>query len=97
MIHWSNLSKTKIQCYFFLEIYGPHLNVIFFEIKTIVSSVFKGDQILEPINTFGVKCSVLGNHDLDFGEEKCVELNEKCNFPYESCADADASGLTKSA
>jgi len=60
-----------------------------------LSSVFKGDQILEPINTFGVKCSVLGNHDLDFGEEKCVELNEKCNFPWilSNCKKADGSQI----
>jgi len=47
-----------------------------------LSTIYKGDQCIVPTNTFGIKCSVIGNHDLDFGEEKLIELNSKCNFPW---------------
>ena len=47
-----------------------------------LSSEFKGTQNYKSINMFGIKCSVLGNHDLDFGEEQCEILSSNTNFPW---------------
>ena len=47
-----------------------------------LSTIYKGEQIVKPINTFGVKAACIGNHDLDFGEDQLLELNWKCDFPW---------------
>lgn len=47
-----------------------------------LGSEFKGQQCVVPLNTLGVECACLGNHDLDFGDEYASKLNEQCNFPW---------------
>jgi len=42
----------------------------------------KGRQMVPVLNALGVKCAVVGNHDLDFGVENMVALNRECDFPW---------------
>ena len=33
------------------------------------------------MNEFGITCSMIGNHDLDFGNEHCIKVLSQLNFP----------------
>lgn len=46
------------------------------------TSIFKGEQLVEPINACEIDCACIGNHDFDLGLERLQFLNGKCNFPW---------------
>jgi 2',3'-cyclic-nucleotide 2'-phosphodiesterase (5'-nucleotidase family) len=43
---------------------------------SLLSSKFKGEQMVGYFNKLGVAVSALGNHDLDFGVERMEELTK---------------------
>ncbi|KDQ13838.1 hypothetical protein BOTBODRAFT_33278 [Botryobasidium botryosum FD-172 SS1] len=49
---------------------------------SLESSVLKGEHIIPVLNHLGIDIACYGNHDFDLGEERLVELSEKCNFPW---------------
>jgi len=46
-----------------------------------ISSVSKGEHMIRVMNEFGIDCGMLGNHDLDFGNEHCVKCLRALNYP----------------
>lgn len=46
------------------------------------TSIFKGEQLVEPVNAMEIDCACIGNHDFDLGIERLQFLNGKCNFPW---------------
>eukprot|EP01062_Namystynia_karyoxenos_P081636 TRINITY_DN900_c0_g1_i2.p1 TRINITY_DN900_c0_g1~~TRINITY_DN900_c0_g1_i2.p1 ORF type:complete len:1502 (+),score=505.93 TRINITY_DN900_c0_g1_i2:123-4508(+) len=49
---------------------------------SIHATVTKGAHMPPVLNELGVECSVVGNHDLDFGVDRLEELAGHCNFPW---------------
>ena len=49
---------------------------------SIHTSIFNGEQLVDPINACEIDCACLGNHDFDLGLERLQYLNSKCNFPW---------------
>ncbi|KAI1810444.1 Metallo-dependent phosphatase [Poronia punctata] len=49
---------------------------------SLESSVTKGDHMIPLLNKVGTTAAALGNHDLDFGVPKFMQLASKCNFPW---------------
>jgi len=47
-----------------------------------LSSVTKGSHMPAVLNKVGIHCSMIGNHDLDFGVDVCTTLVNRCNFPW---------------
>lgn len=48
----------------------------------IVSSRFEGEQMIKPFETMNVDVNCLGNHELDFGYDKAIELMNKTTSPW---------------
>eukprot|EP01084_Bolivina_argentea_P137137 241514_1 len=46
-----------------------------------MSTVTKGEHMVPIMNDFGITCGMIGNHDLDYGNEHCIETFSKLNFP----------------
>ena len=46
------------------------------------TSIFQGEQLVNPINACEIDCACLGNHDFDLGLERLQYLNSKTNFPW---------------
>jgi len=46
------------------------------------TNIFKGEQLIDPINACEVDCACLGNHDFDLGIDRLQYLNSKCKFPW---------------
>lgn len=46
------------------------------------STIFRGEQLIGPINRCDVDVACLGNHDLDFGIEQAQRLIDETNFPW---------------
>lgn len=49
---------------------------------SIMSTVLRGGQMPSVLNALDVDVAMLGNHDFDFGVERCKELVEKTKFPW---------------
>ena len=47
-----------------------------------LSTIYKGEQMLETINQFDVHVSTIGNHDFDFGIEKLRDLISRTNIVW---------------
>lgn len=46
-----------------------------------LSTITKGKHMIPVMNEFGITCSMIGNHDLDFGNEYCIQCLSQLNFP----------------
>eukprot|EP01084_Bolivina_argentea_P196700 337184_1 len=46
-----------------------------------ISTITKGEHMIEIMNNFGITCGMIGNHDLDFGNEHCIKCLSKLNYP----------------
>eukprot|EP01084_Bolivina_argentea_P253126 425098_1 len=46
-----------------------------------MSCITKGEHMVTILNEVGIDCACIGNHELDFGEENCIEMFKKLNFP----------------
>eukprot|EP00760_Papus_ankaliazontas_P010537 PhM_4_TR14338/c0_g1_i1/m.107143/K01081/E3.1.3.5; 5'-nucleotidase len=49
---------------------------------SVMSTIMKGAHMVPVMKQLGVKCSVVGNHDLDFGLDRFEELSKDCGFPW---------------
>ena len=38
--------------------------------------------MIKPLNSFQIDLACLGNHDIDYGVERILELKKKVNFPW---------------
>ena len=47
-----------------------------------LAMIMKGKQMLPFFDNFKIDVSCVGNHDLDFGLERFIELKEKSNHPW---------------
>ena len=47
-----------------------------------ISQVMKGKQMIPFLDRFKIHAATLGNHDLDFGVERFVELKNWTSFPW---------------
>ena len=52
---------------------------------TAYGSMDKGETIIELMNAAGYDAAALGNHEFDYGMERCLELVDKAEYPYLSC------------
>ena len=52
---------------------------------TFLSSISKGSDLIDIINTAGYDILTFGNHEFDYGMEKFMENTEKLNNKYISC------------
>merc|ERR1719447_1260304 len=46
-----------------------------------LSTVTNGEHMIPVMNSFGISCSMIGNHDLDFGNEHAIQCLAALNFP----------------
>ena len=46
-----------------------------------ISTVTKGEHMISVMNSFGITCAMIGNHDLDYGNEHCINCLQKLNYP----------------
>lgn len=49
---------------------------------SVLSDVYKGKHMVEPLNAFGIDVACFGNHDFDFELETVMELKKMTNFPW---------------
>ena len=49
---------------------------------SVVSTVLKGAQMPPVLDLCGIDVAMIGNHDLDFGIPRCIELTQKTSFPW---------------
>ncbi|MEW6049220.1 MAG: 5'-nucleotidase C-terminal domain-containing protein [Bacillota bacterium] len=49
---------------------------------SIMSSVFKGEQMIEAFNALGVDVSTFGNHEFDFGDEVLAQRVRESTFTW---------------
>lgn len=49
---------------------------------SLLSSAYKGRNMLKPLNSFKIDLACLGNHDLDYTYNHVVELKNSTNFPW---------------
>lgn len=49
---------------------------------SVLSMTSQGKHMIEVLNQFHIDCSVIGNHEFDFGIENTMECIEKSNFPW---------------
>ncbi|EGR28866.1 ser thr protein phosphatase family protein, putative [Ichthyophthirius multifiliis] len=47
-----------------------------------LSLLYKGEQMIEPINACRIDVACVGNHEFDFSIEVAEKLFQKCNFPW---------------
>ena len=48
----------------------------------LLSTEFKGENMIKPLNCFKIDLACLGNHDLDYHIDHVIELKNKTNFPW---------------
>ena len=46
-----------------------------------MSTVTKGEHMIPVMNDIGITCGMIGNHDLDYGNEHCIDMISKLNYP----------------
>jgi len=49
---------------------------------SIMSSIFKGKQVVDVFNHLGMDVAVVGNHEFDFGPEVAEQRIKESNFPW---------------
>ena len=49
---------------------------------SVLSTAFKGAQMVPVLNELKIEVAVLGNHDFDFGVEQLVKLKSQTNFDW---------------
>lgn len=49
---------------------------------SIMSSIFKGKQVVDVFNKIGIDVAVFGNHEFDFGPEVAEQRVKESNFPW---------------
>ena len=49
---------------------------------SLESTRTQGEHMIHALNTIGVQCAVLGNHEFDFGVENLTRMVEISNFPW---------------
>ena len=49
---------------------------------SIMSSIFKGKQVVDVFNHLGMDVAVFGNHEFDFGPEVAEQRVKESNFPW---------------
>lgn len=49
---------------------------------SLLSSVYKGEQMVEILNNLGINFACIGNHEFDFGTQKMIDLLAKSNFQW---------------
>jgi len=49
---------------------------------SIMSSIFKGQQVVDVFNHLGMDVAVFGNHEFDFGPEVAEQRVKESNFPW---------------
>ncbi|EGR29458.1 ser thr protein phosphatase family protein, putative [Ichthyophthirius multifiliis] len=47
-----------------------------------LSIIYKGEQMIEPINACQIDIACVGNHDFDYNLQQVEQLFKKCNFPW---------------
>ena len=46
-----------------------------------MSTVTKGEHMIPIMNSFGITCGMIGNHDLDYGNVHCIDMISKLKYP----------------
>ena len=46
-----------------------------------ISTVTKGEHMIPVMNKIGITCGMIGNHDLDYGNEHCIQCFKLLNYP----------------
>ena len=46
-----------------------------------LSTITNGEHMVAVMREFGITCSMIGNHDLDFGNEHCIKCLSQLNYP----------------
>jgi 5'-nucleotidase len=49
---------------------------------SLLSTEFDGENMIKPLNAFGIDLACLGNHDLDYELEHVRNLIDQTNFPW---------------
>jgi len=49
---------------------------------SVASSFFKGEQMVDTLNTAGLDIATLGNHEFDFGDDLLIERMKQSKFRY---------------
>lgn len=49
---------------------------------SLISTEFEGQNMIKPLNAFGIDLACFGNHDLDYELEHVMELVKQTNFPW---------------
>lgn len=59
-----------------------------------LGQTMKGKQMIPFLDRFKVDVACVGNHDLDYGIDRFIQLKEKCNFPWllTNVIDAETKG-----
>lgn len=52
---------------------------------TAYGSMDKGETVIKLMNSVGYDGATLGNHEFDYGMERCLEVVSNANFSYLSC------------
>ncbi len=52
---------------------------------TAYGGMDQGETIVRLMNACGYDAATLGNHEFDYGMERCLELTAQAEFPYLSC------------
>lgn len=52
---------------------------------TAYGSMDKGETVIKLMNSVGYDGATLGNHEFDYGMERCLEVASNANFSYLSC------------
>lgn len=48
----------------------------------LLSSLYKGQNMVRPLNSFKIDLACMGNHDLDYPFEQIKILKDQTNFPW---------------
>ena len=52
---------------------------------TAYGGMDRGETIIRLMNASGYDVATLGNHEFDYGMERCLELTQMADYPYVSC------------
>ena len=68
-------SDSEVVTLFAGDMFGPSL----------ISTVFEGQQLVEPFNQMKIDAAVIGNHELDFGIARLEEIVKQIKQPNGQC------------
>lgn len=49
---------------------------------SLLSGIFRGEQMVQCLNTYQIDVACYGNHEFDFDIDHTIELAKQCNFPW---------------